>query len=583
MEIELVYQYIFGAAVLALLSVLASVLGRRIGAPILLVFLVLGMLAGEDGLGGIRFDDYGLAFLFGNLALAIIIFDGGLGTRKDSFRVSLKPALSLATIGVLATAAITGFAVHLIMDLAWQESLLIGAIVASTDAAAVFGLLRSAGLELKERTGATLEIESGSNDPMAIFLTITLVQVLQLGGEGSQGWTIFSELVQQMGLGLVIGFAGGHLLASLLRQLPLPASLYPLLALVGSISLFGATTLLDGSGFLAIFIAGVIVGNTPLPYSNDIHKFHDGMAWLSQIGMFLMLGLLITPSQIIPIVLPALAIACVLIFIARPLAVFVSLIPFHFPWREQVFISWCGLRGAVPIILALFPSLAGLENTQTYFELVFFVVLVSLILQGWTIAPVARWLKIEVPGTAREHECLRLTIKQEHDKALLIYPVLPDSLAIGLTLDHLPASEGSQVMGLIRQGVLIDRIEHEKLAADDQVVFLASNDAREALGRIFAPAARVSSLESSRFFGRFVLQPEAPLSAVAKTYGFEIDPTIEDLTLEQYILKHFHDKPVVGDQVLLGPVKLVVREIRNDRIATVGLKLRRSAADKDKH
>lgn len=574
MTIDAIYQYIFGAAVLALLCVVASVLTRRIGAPILLVFLVLGMLAGEDGPGGIRFDDFSLAFLFGNVALAIIIFDGGLGTRKDTFRVSLKPAISLATFGVIATAAITGFAAHVILDLPWQEGLLIGAIVGSTDAAAVFGLLRNAGLELKERTGATLEIESGSNDPMAIFLTITLVQILQLSGNDNQGWTIVSELLRQMGLGLAIGFAGGYLLAQMLRRLSLPSSLYPLLALAGGISLFGLTTLWDGSGFLAIFIAGVMIGNTSLPYSNDIHRFHDGIAWLSQIGMFLMLGLLITPSNLIPIIVPAVAIAFVLIFIARPLAVVVSLLPFHFPWREQMFIGWCGLRGAVPIILALFPSLAGLEHTQTYFELVFFVVLISLVLQGWTIAPMARWLQIELPPAAKEPECLHLPIKHDQDKELLIYPVFAGSRAAGSTVERIPTSEGSQIVGVIRRGILLDEIHQQKLKHDDQVMILATSSARPALGRVFAPAAHSPFLESDHFFGEFVLHPEAKLIDIARAYGFDVEPSSAALTVEQYLANQFHGKPVVGDHIKLGLVKLIVREIEGDHIKSVGLKLR---------
>lgn len=576
MTIELIYHYIFGAAFLALLSVVASVLTRRIGVPILLVFLILGMLAGEDGPGGIKFDDFSLAFLFGNIALAIIIFDGGLGTRKDTFRVSLKPALSLATVGVLATAAITGFAAHVILELPWQEGLLIGAIVGSTDAAAVFGLLRNAGLELKERTSATLEIESGSNDPMAIFLTVTLVQIMRLSGDSNQGLTIVNELIRQMGVGLAVGFAGGHLLAQLLKHLSLPSSLYPLLALAGGISLFGLTTLWNGSGFLAIFIAGVMIGNTSLPYSNDIHRFHDGIAWLSQIGMFLMLGLLITPSNLIPIIVPAVAIAFVLIFIARPLAVVVSLLPFYFPWREQMFIGWCGLRGAVPIILALFPSLAGLEHTQTYFELVFFVVLISLVLQGWTIAPMAKWLQIELPPTAKEPEYLHLTIKHEQDKELLVYPVLAGSRAAGATVKRLPVTEGSQLVGVIRQGILLHDIDQQKLMRDDQVMILATSSARPALGRVFAPAAQSPFLESDRFFGEFVLHPDAKLSEVAQAYGFEIDSSNAEMTVEHYLVKQFHGKPVVGDQVKLGLVKLTVREIEDNHIVSVGLTLKSS-------
>lgn len=576
MTIEVIYQNIFWAASLALLCVVASVLTRRIGAPILFVFLIFGMLAGEDGPGGIRFDDFSLAFLFGNVALAIIIFDGGLGTRKDTFRVSLKPALSLATFGVIATAAITGYAAHVILDLPWQEGLLIGAIVGSTDAAAVFGLLRNAGLELKERTGATLEIESGSNDPMAIFLTITLVQILQLSGNGSQSWTIVSELLRQMGLGLAIGFTGGYVLSQMLKRLSLPSSLYPLLALAGGISLFGLTTIWEGSGFLAIFIAGVMVGNTSLPYSNDIHRFHDGIAWLSQIGMFLMLGLLITPSNLVPIIVPAVAIAFVLIFVARPLAVVVSLLPFHFPWREQVFIGWCGLRGAVPIILALFPSLAGLEHTQTYFELVFFVVLISLVLQGWTIAPMARWLQIELPPSAKEPECLHLTIKHEQDKELLVYPVLTGSRAVGSTVDRIPASEGSQVVGIIRRGILLDNNKQQNLMHDDQVMILATSTAKSTLGRVFATATHSPFLKSDHFYGEFVLHPEAKLVDIAQAYGFEVESSSEALTVEQYLAKQFHGKPVVGDQVRLGPVKLIVREIEGDHIISVGLKLKSS-------
>ncbi|WP_339678144.1 potassium/proton antiporter [uncultured Zhongshania sp.] len=574
MTIELIYQYIFGGAVLAFLCVIASVFSRRVGAPLLLVFLLLGMLAGEDGFGKIKFDDFSLAFLFGNLALAIIIFDGGLGTRKDSFRVSLKPALSLATVGVIATAAITGFAAHWILGLSWQEGLLIGAIVGSTDAAAVFGLLRTAGLELKERTGATLEIESGSNDPMAIFLTITMVQILQLtGSDTNPGWTIAQELVSQLGLGIVLGLAGGYLLTLLLKKLQLTPSLYPLLTLAGGLSIFGATTILDGSGFLAIFIAGAMIGNTSLPFSNDVHRFHDGMAWLSQIGMFLMLGLLITPSNLIPIIFPALTIAFVLIFVARPIAVWLSLLPFHFPWREQVFIGWCGLRGAVPIILALFPSLAGLEHTQTYFELVFFVVLISLVLQGWTIAPIAKWMQIELPPSNKEPAHQHLTLKHDQDKELLVYTVVPESRAVGLAVKNLPVKEGSQFLGIIRNGILIDQNPSEALANEDQVVLLSSTNAKSALGQVFAKQLPSPSLDTSFFFGEFSLNPDAKLSDVAQAYGFEIGSSEHNVSVAEFIIRQFHGKPVIGDKVRLGAIKLIVKNIENERIVSVGLKL----------
>ncbi|MFQ3231359.1 potassium/proton antiporter [Reinekea sp.] len=574
MTVELTYLYIFAAASLALISVVASLFTRYTGAPILLVFLVIGMLVGEDGIIGVKFDDFNIAFLLGHIALAIIIFDGGLGTRKDTFRVSLKPALTLATFGVLATAAITGYAAHLILNVTLLEGLLIGAIVGSTDAAAVFGLIRNAGFELKERTGATLEIESGSNDPMAIFLTITLVQLLQLSDDGSQGWTIANELFRQMGLGLAIGFAGGYLLVELLKRLQLPSSSYPLLALAGAMSLFGLIMMWGGSGFLAIFIIGVIVGNKPLPYSSDIHSFSDGFAWLSQIGMFLMLGMLVTPSDLLPITIPAVSIAFVLIFIARPIAVWFSLLPFHFPWREQVFIGWCGLRGAVPIILALFPYLAGLGNTQTYFELVFFVVLISLVLQGWTIAPVAKWLQIELPPTAKVPEYLHLPIHDEVGKELLVYPVLAGSRAVDSTVMSLPNIEGSQIVGVIRRGVLLSNVKEQELEYDDRVMFLATSSARPVLGRVFAPAAQSAKLEISSFFGEFALHPAAKLSDIAMLYGFNLDKAFAEVTVEKYIVTQFHGKPVVGDHVKLGSVKLIVREIKDDQIVSVGLKLK---------
>lgn len=572
MALEYTSQLIFGGAILALLCVLASVLSRRLGAPILLVFLVLGMLAGEDGPGGIRFNDFNLAFMFGNLALAIILFDGGLGTRKSTFRVSLSPALSLATVGVLITAAITGAAAYWILDLSWLEAMLIGAIVGSTDAAAVFGLLRLAGLELKERTGATLEIESGTNDPMAIFLTITLVYLLA-NSSANPGLSILLEFVQQMGVGLIIGAGGGWLMTQLLRRIHLPASLYPLFALAGGMSVFGLANLLGGSGFLAIYIAGVIVGNTSLPYGNDIHRFHDGMAWLSQIGMFLMLGLLITPSKLLPIIVPAIAIALVLIFVARPLAVAVSLVPFHFPWREQLFVSWCGLRGAVPIILALFPSLAGLERTSTYFELVFFVVLISLVLQGWTIAPVAKWLQVDLPPSLRDPEHLSLKIPDDQDKELLVYQAVAGSDAIGMDSRHLPLEEGAQVVGIVRNGILVDLPQQQKLQAGDHIMMLANASNTHAMGRIFAPKAPTTRLETSVFFGNFVIHPEAQLGDLAMMYGFTLSAKLQTVSIETYIQKMYHGKAVVGDTVQFGRVQFVVKDIDGSRISALGLKL----------
>lgn len=573
MTLELSNQFIFIGALLTLLCIVSSVVSRKLGAPILLVFLVLGMLAGEDGPGGIIFNDYGLAFLLGNLALAIIILDGGLGTRREAFRVSLNPALSLATLGVVITAGITGLAAHLILALPILDSLLIGAIVGSTDAAAVFGLLRSAGLQLKERTGATLEIESGTNDPMAIFLTVTLVQVLahnQAPGATGIVWV----LLQQMGLGLLLGFIGGRGFCLFLERIDLPASLYPLCVLAGGLGIFGLTSLLNGSGFLAIYVLGVIVGNTALPFSKDIHRFHDGIAWLSQIGMFLMLGLLITPSHLPPIIIPALGIALVLIFIARPIAVALSLLPFHFPTREQVFISWCGLRGAVPIILALYPSLSGLHSTELVFELVFFVVLVSLVVQGWSIAPVARWLGVNLPVQVTDPKHFQVALPTELDKVLHVYEVIGGCRANNTLLAELPLTEGAQAAGVIRDGVLKKHSKILRLEEGDHVMILASEDTAS-MGTLFSPKEdiEVTRQAVTSFYGEFVISPDTTLGELRMFYGLDTRNLSPSDSVGQFLFRRFHGRPVVGDTVALGHLQLVIRRIEGNRIAAVGLKL----------
>lgn len=572
MTIEHSSQLIFGGAILTLLCILASVVSRRLGAPILLVFLILGMLAGENGPGGIKFSDFGQAFMFGSLALAVIIFDGGLGARQSTFRVALRPAMVLATLGVLITAGITGAATHWILGLPWLESLLIGAIVGSTDAAAVFGLLRMAGLELKERTSSTVEIESGTNDPMAIFLTITLAQLL-VSKEENPGLTVLTEFVRQMGLGLAVGFTGGYLIVRALRHINLQAAMYPLFVFASAMSVFGLTNLWGGSGFLAIYIVGMVVGNASLPYGNDIHRFHHGMAWLCQIGMFLMLGLLITPSKLLPLFVPAIAIALILNFVARPVAVGVSLLPFHFPWREQVFIGWCGLRGAVPIILALFPTLAGVDSTGNYFELVFFVVLISLVLQGWTITPVARWLGLELPPSLRDPEHVTVKIPDEQEKELLMYKVVAGSSVANTLARHLYLDDGAQLVGIIRNGVRLDDLTQARILPGDHVLLLAMGGATLSVGRLFSPSAPETRLEENVFFGSFVIQPDAGVEELALLYGFELPKELHGLSAGQIFMREFHGKPVVGDSVQVGPVQFVVKELQGSRITAIGLKM----------
>ncbi len=393
-------QLILFGGMLFVISILASTLSPRMGMPLLLVFLIIGMLAGEDGLGGIRYGDVHSAYFLATLALAVILFDGGLRTDRHNFRVGLRPALLLATVGVVGTAALTGAFAAWMLGVGWVEGLLIGAIVGSTDAAAVFSVLNMQGLALKTRVGATLEIESGLNDPMAIFLTIVLVEFM-VSQQSSFDILTLGQFIWQMGMGAAIGLLGGRLLAYGVARLALSPGLYPLLALFGGISIFGLAAVLQASGFLAVYLAGLVVGNRLSRGLYNIQRFHDGIAWLAQISLFLMLGLLVSPRELLVYAPSAVLVGLFLIFVGRPLAVWLCLMPFQFAWREKLFISWVGLRGAVPIVLAMFPWLAGFDNWPFFFNIAFFIVLVSLVMQGWTVAPLARWLKLDVPTTSR--------------------------------------------------------------------------------------------------------------------------------------------------------------------------------------
>jgi cell volume regulation protein A len=563
----------FGSALL-LISIIASAFSARVGAPLLLVFLLIGMLAGEDGPGGIDFDDFRLANLAGSLALAIILFDGGLRTRAALFRVGLRPALSLATIGVLVTGALLGAFAAWVLNIHWIQGLLIGAIVASTDAAAVFSLLHAHGIALKQRVSATLEIESGSNDPMAVFLTVALVELLASGRTALE-WSMLETFVLQMGIGAFVGWIGGQALAWLLNRLTLPPALYPLLAAGGGVFIFGAVALADGSGFLAIYLAGVVIGNRQVQGEENILRVHDGLAWLSQIGMFLMLGLLATPVELVPVAVPALMIALFLIFIARPLAVVVSLSPFHFPWREQVFISWVGLRGAVPIILATFPLLADVPQAGLFFHVAFVVVLISLMVQGWTIGLAAKWLELEVPPTPEPAQRVDLDVAGRFNLELSGYSLKPGSPALGLPLDQLPLPEESQIAGIVRGGRLIRLAPAELLQPGDYLYVLSPRGALEALGRILIGAEAPARLEEHEFFGEFVLNGDARLADLAAVYGLELPAGTEELTAADLLEQRFAQRPVVGDRLRLGRLELVAMDIKAGRVARVGLNLHR--------
>ncbi len=398
---------LLGAAALVFCSVLAGVFSARAGFSFLLVFLIVGTLAGVDGPGGLVFNDFKLSFWVGNVALAVILLDGGLRTETKTFRTGLKPALWLATVGVLVCTGITAVAAHYLLSLSWPLSLLVGSIVGSTDAAAVFSLLKSSGVQLNERVAATLEIESGMNDPMAVFLTLSLISVALASsvapppGSEVDAANLVMSMVQQLGWGAAMAAASGYGLAWLLKRLGRGpdggGGIRALLIVSGGLAVYAATTWLGGSGFLAVYAMGLIVGNRARRQVRPALSAMDGYTWLSQASMFLLLGLLVTPSELLRTLWPALGVSTVLMLVARPISVWLCLAPMRFSRREMTFVSWVGLRGAVPIVLAVFPVMAGVAGAQTFFNVAFVVVITSLLFQGSTIGWSARKLGVVLP------------------------------------------------------------------------------------------------------------------------------------------------------------------------------------------
>jgi potassium/hydrogen antiporter len=566
------HQVIFFGALVILGSILSSVVTSRLGVPLLLVFLGIGMLLGAEGPGGIVFENIPLAHLIGSAALGVILFDGGMRTPIRNFRIALKPALGLATLGVVITSGLTGLFAYWWLQLSWLESLLLGAIVGSTDAAAVFSLLHSRGLQLKSRVGATLEIESGSNDPMAIFLTIVLIEMI-LRPDATYGLVFALEFVRQIGLGAILGLVGGFALLRLINRLPLTPGFYPLAALAGAMLLFGLTGLIGGSGFLAVYLAGLVLGNRPLESGQNIKRFHDGIASLSQIGMFLMLGVIVTPSELLPVALDAGLLAGVLILVARPLAVALCLLPFHFPWREQVFVGWVGLRGAVPIILALFPLLAGLELAGYFFHLVFFVVLISLLVQGSTITPFARWLKLELPPTATRVQRTELDIPGQQEMELVGYTLADSTPVVQEAWSNFRLPSSARFVAHLRGGRLLEALEILDLRTGDHLYFMIEPGELADLDRLFLATEVPERLSERSVFGEFTLNGNAQVGAVALAYAASVPEDEAAQTLEAFLRKRLVAEPVVGDAIELGRLRFVVREMSGARITQVGLKL----------
>lgn len=575
---EYINQFVLAGAALLLLAILASALSYRIGMPLLLVFLAVGMLAGEDGPGGIVFNDAGIAYTVGSVALAVILLGGGLNTRAENFRAGLKPAFVLATLGVLLTCIITGLFAAWMLEFGLLEGMLVGAVVGSTDAAAVFALLHAKGLNLKQRVSATLEIESGSNDPMAVFLTIALLELILAGG-GWPGQETLTLFALQMGGGLIAGLGGGHVLVWLTHRLHLEQGMYPMLILAGGLALYGLTTVQGGSGFLAIYLAGVVIGNRSPREASSIQQVHGGLTWLAQIGMFLMLGLLATPSDLLAHAPAALAIALVLIFLARPLAVLPCLLPFGFTWRERVFIAWVGLRGAVPIILSLFPLLAGIPEAKTILEVSFFVVLVSLTLQGWSIPPLARWLRLEVPPAAGPAE--RFDLATSGQQVLLGFPLAANAPLVGqpVAVAHWPGE--AKLLLIVRDGRALLPGETVVMKAGDRLYFLAREAEGQSLGELLAGSPLQPYLDKRQFYGDFTVSGDTALAELADLYGLPLPEAATDKTLAAFLAAALPGVPVVGDRHRLGNLEFVVREVTRGRILQVGLRIPTHRNDPD--
>jgi cell volume regulation protein A len=533
---------------------------------LLLVFLGIGLAAGEDGIGLVDFDDAPTAFLIGWAALVVILFVNGFDTRLSAYRVAAGPGLALAIAGTLLTAGLVAIAAVPLLGIGWGPAILLGAVLAPTDAAAVFLMLRAGALRLRERLGATLEIESGCNDPVAILLTIMLAATLS--GQPTDGGGVALDVALALSLGGLGGALLGRLIVVVVRRVTLDEALHPLTAVGLALAGFGAIDLLGGSGFLAAYVAGLVAGNSELRGAGSLARVQVTMAWFSQIVLFLTLGLLATPSEFVPLIAPGIAVALALTLLSRPIATVLCLVPFGFSRNDLIFVSWVGLRGAVSILLAIVPVLAGLEYGRTMFNIAFIVVIVSVLVQGWTSAPLARRLRLLVPPTLGPLDRVALALPRAAKVELLSYRIHPGSLAAR----GQPLPPWARPALIVRGGHPVDLRSGGGLREGDLVYLFASPSQEPLLDRLFAGETPVD-VEDRALFGDLVLDGTVTVRELASAYGLSPRDESEDRSLADLFAATFGSAVEVGDRLALDAVELVVREADGGRATRVGLVL----------
>ncbi|WP_084417644.1 potassium/proton antiporter [Chrysiogenes arsenatis] len=498
--------YLVLFALLAIISVIATRFATRYGVPALVLFIGFGMIAGSDGLKLINFSDPFLAQLFGTVALVIILFDGGMQTKWDAVRKVMAPALSLATVGVVVTAGIVGIAAKLILPIGWLEALLLGSIVGSTDAAAVFSVL--SGKNIQENLARTLEAESGTNDPMAVFLTLGFIQLIL--SEKAELLSLIPQFFWQMGVGGIAGYAFGRFAVWVLNRIRLDSGgLYPVLGLGFAFFVFSASALINASGFLAVYILALVIGNSDVPYRHAIFRFNEGLAWMMQILMFIMLGLMVAPQEMFEeFLVVGLLLSVVLTLVARPIGVYISLIPFHFNFKEFTFLSWSGLKGAVPIILATYPMLAGVEHSQSFFNVVFFIVLTSTLVQGATISPLAKWLGFESPGKKQQKHTIELLSLGTANADIIEYIVNEDDDIVGKQIRDLLLPKGTLINAIIREDNITTPTGHTVIQSNDLLFILVPKENIARLKRVLTKHRKDVVADAERGYCELPDHPE---------------------------------------------------------------------------